>query len=458
MEIAIHPLCSHAAVRRMILTALALTVTAPAAQAQGVLPAQALALAHANSRPGTPVTAPPQPSLRAATSFRWEDHPTLRFNKNTHIAFRARFGFFNRESDAPIPDDEGRTVDLARKRIGVEGEIAGMFDFQVERELEEDDPWRDVYLNYRQFDAVQVQGGKFKLPFSLDENTSSTNLDFAYRSLAATHLAPGRDIGVMVHGRVLNRIVRYEAGVFEHDGQNARPRNPERVFADQTFAFRIGAQPFRTSGTLLDDLLVGFAMTRGDLNGLIEGLPGLRARTPLGMEFFDQQVWIKGRRERRGYEARWRPGPVSIKAEYIRVTDERLGQSVEDTDLSPFLAKGWYVSGTYAVTGEKKADGLDVPKRPFLKGGIGAVELALRFEELSFGTEATDEEPSASPRANVILGNTDRVTTFGVNWYLNRWVKVQFNLVRDKLTDPTQGPLPLQPTFWSRVWRIQLIL
>ena len=99
-----------------------------------------------------------------------------------------------------------------------------------------------------------------------------------------------------------------------------------------------------------------------------------------------------------------------------------------------------------------------MPKRPFLRGGIGAVELALRFEELSFGSAANDEEPSTSPRANVIPGNTDQVTTFGVNWYLNRWVKVQFNLVRDKLTDPVQGPLPLQPTFWSRVWRIQLIL
>ena len=91
---------------------------------------------------------------------------------------------------------------MARKRIGVEGVIVGLFGFQVERELEEDDPWRDVYVNYQQFDAVQVMGGKFKLPFSLEENTSSTNLDFAYRSLAATYLAPGRDIGVMVHGRV----------------------------------------------------------------------------------------------------------------------------------------------------------------------------------------------------------------------------------------------------------------
>lgn len=449
------PLC---AVTRSTVLALAMVGLAPTADAQTLLPSQAVALARSATTVPAAQSASPQSSPQSKTGFRWDDHPTLVLGENTRIAFRARFGFVDRTSDAPLPDDEDRTLDLARKRIGVEGVIAGLFGFQVERELEEDDPWRDVYLNYQQFDAVQVMGGKFKLPFSLDENTSSTNLDFAYRSLAATYLAPGRDIGVMVHGRVVNRIIRYEAGIFEHDGQNARPRNPERVAGDQTMALRIGAQPFRTSKTVLEDLLVGFAITKGDLNGLLEGLPGLRARTPLGLEFFDQDVWIKGRRERRGYEVRWRPGPASVKAEYIRVTDERLGQSVEDTDLSPFLAKGWYVSGTVALTGEKKADGLDVPRRPIGRGGIGAVELAVRLEELTFGSEATGEEPSTSPRADVIPSNTDRVITFGVNWYPIRWVKLQFNVIRDKITDPVQGPLPTQPTFWSRVLRIQLSL
>ena len=77
-------------------------------------------------------------------------------------------------------------------------------------ELEGENAWRDVYANYQQFDFVQVQGGKFKLPFSLDENTSPTNLDFVYRSLAARVLAPGRDRGVMVHGRAArsNRPLR----------------------------------------------------------------------------------------------------------------------------------------------------------------------------------------------------------------------------------------------------------
>ena len=67
----------------------------------------------------------------------------------------------------------------------MEGEIVNIIDFQVESELGQRDPWRDVYANYKQFGFAEVQAGHFKLPFSLDENTSATNLDFVYRSRVA---------------------------------------------------------------------------------------------------------------------------------------------------------------------------------------------------------------------------------------------------------------------------------
>ena len=199
--------------------------------------------------------------------------------------------------------------------------------------------WRDVYANYQQFGYVQVQGGQFKLPFSMDENTSPTNLDFVYRSLAARVLAPGRDRGVMVHGRLLDRIVRYELGLFDQDGRNARTRNPERVSGGRTLAARVVAQPFRSSKSIVADLQAGLAFTSSDVG---MGLRSLRGLTTFEETFFDPDLWVHGRRQRAGFELRWRPGPFSFKSEYIRVTTERRGQSVEDTDLSPLLATGWY--------------------------------------------------------------------------------------------------------------------
>lgn len=371
------------------------------------------------------------------------------------IDFRARFQGDLRRSDAFVAEDEDVATDIAKRRVGVEGRLGQIADFQIEYELRNAVPWRDVYVNYRQFDAVQVQAGTFKLPFGLEENVSSTNLDFVYRTRVSRQLAPGRDQGLMVHGRVLRNIVNYEAGVFRRDGDNTRPKTSARVFGDRTVALRVTADPFRRSESTLSDFQVAAAVTESDV---AEGFPSIRGRTSLGADFFDSDFWVSGKRRRTGFEMRWRPGPFSLQSEYIRVTEERRGQSVEDTDLSPFLAHGWYLSGTWAVTGERKSNGLDTPDRPFLRGGVGAIELAGRVEKLTFGSVSTAGVASTSPRADVILGNANRAVTIGVNWYLNLWIKIQANLIHETIDDPLQGPLPQQPSFWSRALRFQFTI
>jgi phosphate-selective porin OprO and OprP len=391
--------------------------------------------------------------------FRWDDHPSLRLGRGTQVDFRLRLQGDVRASDAALPDrdpgDDGFDgLDVARRRVGLDGEILNLFDYQVERELAEDnDPWRDVYLNYKQFRFAQVQGGKFKMPFSMDENTSPTNLDFIYRSRAASLLAPGRDRGLMFHGRLFERArLGYEVGVFEHDGANARTNNPDRVNGNRTIAGRVVVQPLRQPKSLASDFQVGVAFTRGDVE---EGVSGIRGRTVFDNAFYRPYFWVNGERRRLGIEARWRPGPFSLKSEYIRLTDERRGLSVEDSDLSPFIATGWYASGTWAITGEPKADGLASPRRPLFQGGFGAVELAARVEGINFGSIKKDGIPSLSPRSDVLLSNSSRVYTIGVNWYANRWVKMQANVVRETFTDPEQGPAPSQTGYWSRSIRCQ---
>ena len=387
--------------------------------------------------------------------FRWKGYPSLQLGKGTHVDFRARVQFDVRQMDVPARDSDSSESDFARRRIAVEGEIRNVVGFQVEAELEGDNRWRDVYANYQQFNSVQLQGGQFKLPFSLDENTGPTNLDFVYRSLAARVLAPGRDRGVMVHGRLLDRIVRYELGLFDQDGRNARTRNPERVAGSRTLAGRVVAQPFRSSKSIASDFQAGLAFTSSDVE---MGTRSLRGLTTFEEPLFDPDLWVQGRRQRAGFELRWRPGPFSLKSEYIRVTTERRGQSVEDTDLSPLVATGWYVSGTWAITGESKTAGLSKPRRPFMRGGFGAFEAAVRVERLTFGSAAKDGIPSFSTRADVVEAASDRVTTIGGNWYLNQWVKVQINAVREEVTRPRRGQSASTQAVWSYVTRFQFTM
>jgi phosphate-selective porin OprO and OprP len=421
-----------------------------AAEGKAALPAGAAKLVLASSQTGKTEEAPP------TWRFVWREHPSLRAGDWLRIDFRARFQRDVRRSDAFIAEEEDIATDIARRRVGIEGRLGEIVDFQVEYEPVEGDSWRDVYVNYRQFAAVQLQAGKFKLPFGLEENVSTTNLDFVYRTRVSRQLAPGRDRGVMVHGRLLRNIVNYEVGVFERDGDNTRPRSASRVVGDRTTAFRIVADPFRASKSPLSDFQLGAAITQSDV---AEGFPSIRGRTSLGAEFFESDIWVRGTRQRIGLEMRWRPGPFSIQSEYMRATHERRGQSVEDTDLPPFLADGWYVSGTWAVTGERKSGGLDTPRRAFLRGGVGAIELAARVEQLSFRSASNDDgPPSTSPRAAVIVGNSDRAATVGVNWYLNPWIKIQGNVIREMIEDPLQGPLPGRRSFWSRAVRLQFTI
>jgi phosphate-selective porin len=257
----------------------------------------------------------------------------------------------------------------------------------------------------------------------------------------------------MVHGKLLKKVLGYEAGVFEHDGKNARTNNEEKVFGGQTIAGRVIVEPLANRKDAIGDLSLGAAFTQSDVP---EGIPGLRGQTVLDQTFFSSSKYIvNGPRRRLGVEMQFRPGPASIKAEWMRVETQRRGQSVEDTDLSPLIGEGWYVSATYAITGEKKSN-VDRPKKPLFPGlGYGAIEVAARIENLAFRSGASGEPGSTSPRADVILGNADQVTTFGVNWYVNRWFKIQANFIRETLDDPSQGPLPSKPSFNSTAIRFQ---
>jgi phosphate-selective porin len=387
--------------------------------------------------------------------FRWKNYPSLHLGKGTHIDLHARIQLDLTKLDSASLDTDDAETDLARRRVSLEGEIGGVLAFEVARELTGENPWRDVYVDYRQFDVFQVQAGKFKLPFSLDENTGPANLDFVYRSLAARILAPGRDRGVMFHGRFLHRIVRYEAGVFDHDGRNARTRNPERVAGERAIAGRVVAQPFRSSKSAAADLQIGLAVTSSKVP---LGLRSLRGRTTFEETFFDPDLWVQGLRRRTGFELRWRPGPFSLKAEYIRVTTERRGQSVEDADLSPLSATGWYVSGTWVMTGENKADGLHKPRRSLFRGGIGAVEASCRLEKVTFRSTARSGVPSFSVRADLIEESTDSVGTFGANWYVNPWLKIQVNAIRETVHHGGRQPLATRTSAWAHVMRFQFTL
>jgi hypothetical protein len=88
------------------------------------------------------------------------------------------------------------------------------------------------------------------------------------------------------------------------------------------------------------------------------------------------------------------------------------------------------------------------------------VEVVGRFERLWFDSAggADIDAPSRTPRAANILPSGDRALTLGVNWALNRWIKLQFNGIREHVDDPQHNPISGGGAFWSQVARLQLVL
>jgi phosphate-selective porin OprO and OprP len=317
-----------------------------------------------------------------------------------------------------------------------------------------------VYLNAQVLSPLQIQVGKFKVPFSRDQLAGNSD-DFIFRSLLGRTFAPGRDRGVMLQGNIVGNSLTYAAGIFRHDGENVHVDLDDsfssvedaRPDTQRSLAARLTMMPLRLMGASrrFRNLDVAFSATESQIP---EGLNSLRGRSVFHHTFFPR-VYVHGRRLRMGSDLDWRLGPVSIGGEVAQVREERLGQGLRNEDLPELMSNAWYARAGWVVTGEEKKSGEVEPRRPIGQGGVGAIELGARVEEMSFGSHDHVGPAFRNPRAVNILGNRDRVWTFGVNWYANRWIRLQTNAIRESIEDLERSPQN-RPIFWSGAWQLQL--
>ena len=358
-------------------------------------------------------------SFKAGDALRLEPH--IRFQTDMLL----------RDRSASIDD----RFDWPRRRIGIDGVLFKRVDFQVERELEEETPWRDVYGDVTITKALRVRVGHFKVPFSTEQTTSGFDLDFLQRPAAVEAMSPKRDIGVMVHGRPTD-IVKYEVGVFRRSDGFALPFDGHRL---GLVAGRVTVAPVRDDKDgFTRDLELGVAVAR---SAVPEGLYGVVGHASDGDRFFEH-MYVNGARMRLGLNGLWTAGRLTLKGELLQLTDERQQQSITGEDLSNLVTRGAYVSGiwrAYGKHGRKKM----------------AIDVEARFDRLSFSSGNATDEAFTNPRADHIAPLSQRTWTFGATWIVNRWVRVQTNAIREELVDPL-GVRDLAPTApWTALARLQ---
>jgi phosphate-selective porin OprO/OprP len=393
----------------------------------------------------------------------WDDRPSIVFGEDVNVDLRAKLQFDWRKFDPQIDEE---TFDFRTARVALKGDLTRHFDFEIERAIETEGSgfgeWKDVYLNWSTFDELRVKAGRFKMPFGLEQNTGATDIDFAYRSLASSTIAPGRDRGVMVYGEISGNDLTYEFGVFDDDGDNGELKEPQFVQAGEDLKGVGPSYAGRLTANLLKPLPVadrlksmrfGLAYTTAQIP---EGLNSLRGQSIYGTEDFFEPVYVKGRRQRLGAQFDWTPGPTGFKAEWMQSREQRIGQSNRNQDLSDFIGTGWYASATWFVTGEDKDDNIN-PKNPLFQGGIGAIEIGARYDQLEFTSASKTGIAFTNPRSEHLLSNSDKIWTLGVNWMWNRWSRVIANAAHETFDDPSRTPLAGTDKFWSGLIRLQVV-
>ncbi len=181
--------------------------------------------------PDEPVDAEADPRS-SGVRFSWKQHPSMRIGDLFRLDVEAKLQEDGHSSYGRVKGLD--TWELHRNRVGVKGYLTKQVEYEVEhefteRELTERDiavgitaksRWKDVNVNLRYVKGAQIQIGKFKVPFGLDEVTGVTHNDFVYR-------APFGERGPDLPAKAEREVCRIQ------QQQRARRRGARRCLRDR---------------------------------------------------------------------------------------------------------------------------------------------------------------------------------------------------------------------------------
>ncbi|MGA1796462.1 MAG: OprO/OprP family phosphate-selective porin [bacterium] len=337
---------------------------------------------------------------------------------------------------------EDNRFDIRKARLLFTGSPHPMLRYRMELEFQGNDQKNlmDGYGEVLIHPALKFRAGQFKVPFSLEWQTPDQAILFAERSIGYS-LAPGRDVGLMCHGSLMNEGVHYSLGIVNGDGTDGSTRGGQRD--DPEYAARLVLCPFAAIGgewlrlfqlggsvthARIDLANVDMEVKSTGMTGTNRSLYVLNANTKFGV--------LQGVEERRrhGLEGGWAWGPVAVYGEYVEFKYAGLepsGKPPQDAEFS-----SWYVSALLFLTGESpqfKGGVLQpvFPKRDLdrNKGTLGAIGVATRMEHFS------GDERWIKQDAHVSVREADAFSV-ALNWIPYPMVRLMLDYTRTDLSDP----------------------
>ncbi|RUT79946.1 porin [Ancylomarina longa] len=288
------------------------------------------------------------------------------------------FGFFQPrfEYNQMDTNDDTNTFDFNRARIGVMGiipyDISYYMVLETSPSKNDGTPYLlDAFVTYSRYDFAKISVGSFKSPISLELNTPCHKLHTINRSKVVMQLAtPDRDRGIMILGGADTTLFQYRVAITNGTGLFENDNNKYK-----DYAARIVMNPHK-------NLKIGVSYKYGKSASKVEGASD-DERTRYGADF------------------QYKKGAFMLQGEYLY-----------GKDVGSYTTGGGCGEELELHTGDVKRDGMFLMAMYRTQSNLQPV---VKFEYFDSDKDLDD--------------NTEYCTTYGLNYFINDWTKIQANYI-----------------------------
>ena len=324
-------------------------------------------------------------------------------------------------------------MEVRRTRFGIRGQIAKDFKYELvgdfgasgsssagsDTGMSNTFTGTDVaYVDYAGIKDVSFRVGRFKMPFSLEQLTSSNNIDMIERSLMGQvegEFVPAKETGAMVFGSPTSGVTYAVAASRGRTNASAATSTADYI---GRFTANMGQLTGNTS--VVAHLGLGYSVGEAASNTTV-----VSGRT----EAREESAFMTGTnlasiatRTRQGME-------FALAYDAFKLQAETFDVKYDDSAAADKQVKGQYIQAVWNITGEPHNysntagtfGGLKV-KTPFtMNGGSGAWQLVIRHSEL---------DGSNALVTNANKTNGAKAWTYGINWVMNENARVMLNYIQ----------------------------
>ena len=358
---------------------------------------------------------------------------TIQLTGRLHMDYRAYDPEYASSVVTPV-DSTTDQLDVRRARLGVKGQFEKDWKYEFigsygvpDNGMSDSASVVDVaYFDYAANPALSYRFGKFKMPFSLEQLTSSNNIDFMERSMANQNegeYVPGKETGVMVFGSP-REGTSYGLAL-------SRGRINKSAGTDGSDFIGRGTVNFAKAFMDTDDYVthLGVGYSRGEISPSSPIFyQSARDESRAFNNFFKGQEIVRhgSDRLRSDVEYALTYGPVKLQGEFFKIGYTTTDDATRNINIS-YNEILWNLTGeSHNYNNATGTFGTIKPNAKFTdKGGMGAWQLGLRYTNF----DASDFTP--------VLHSTNKASawTYGLNWYLNDYVRFMLNYVDTSFSD-----------------------